>query len=65
MEEYKKIGIQVLEARRLKGWTQEELGKRVGVSARVIGTIERGEKPTTLKTTIAIFKTLELEEIKL
>lgn len=65
MEEIKKIGIQVLEARRLKGWTQEELGDKVGVSARVIGTVERGEKPTTLKTTVEIFRVLGLREIKL
>ena len=32
-------------ARRARGWTQDELGRRVGVDRNVISTWERGHRP--------------------
>jgi transcriptional regulator with XRE-family HTH domain len=36
------LGSQVAQARRARGWTAEELGQRVGVSARTISNLEHG-----------------------
>jgi transcriptional regulator with XRE-family HTH domain len=32
-------------ARRARGWTQDELGRRVGVDRDVVSTWERGHRP--------------------
>ena len=43
--EYKKIGAKILYYRRLKGWTQGELGIMSGVSRARISDIECGKGP--------------------
>ena len=36
------VGELIRAARKARGWTQEELARRAGISARTIGDIERG-----------------------
>lgn len=43
------IGSDIAEARKARGWSQEELGDRAGVSQSVVSYAERG------KTTVAIY----------
>jgi transcriptional regulator with XRE-family HTH domain len=37
------IATNVIRLRHAKGWTQEELADRVGLSARYLGQVERGQ----------------------
>ena len=48
----------IKELRQEKGWSQEELGKLVGVSSRVIGYYESGERfPKAQETLVALAQT--------
>jgi len=38
----KSVGMRIREQRKKKGWTQEDLGKRVSVSPQVVSNWERG-----------------------
>lgn len=49
-----KIGDNVLRLRQAAGWTQSELGERIGLSRSAIGQIERGEVDTSASTLQAI-----------
>ena len=42
--EYKRIGLNILYHRRSKGWTQEMLANKSGVSRSRISDIERGKE---------------------
>lgn len=44
------LGAQIAQTRRARGWTAEELGERVGVSARTISKLEHGSPTVTLGT---------------
>jgi len=39
-------GKEIERLRTLKGWTQDELGEKVGVSGRFIGYLEKGTRKT-------------------
>ena len=41
---YKRIGFNLLKERRLKGWTQEQLAEKSGVSRSRISKIEYGKE---------------------
>lgn len=41
---YKRIGFNLLKKRRLKGWTQEQLAEKSGVSRSRISKIEYGKE---------------------
>ncbi|WP_424768659.1 helix-turn-helix domain-containing protein [Paenibacillus sp. sgz302251] len=44
--------------RKLKGYTQQELAKELGVSVAVLGSLERGTRKTDIKLLGHIAKTL-------
>lgn len=44
------VGRHIRERRLQKSWRQEELGNAVGLSAKYIGAIERGEKCPKLES---------------
>jgi transcriptional regulator with XRE-family HTH domain len=56
--EYKKIGAKILYYRRLKGWTQGELG---GVSRARISDIECGKGPYNIESLMLIAKALDVD----
>ena len=59
--EYKKIGAKILYYRRLKGWTQEELGIMSGVSRARISDIECGKGPYNIESLMLIAKALDVD----
>lgn len=59
--EYKKIGAKILYYRRLKGWTQEELGIMSGVSCARISDIECGKGPYNIESLMLIAKALDVD----
>jgi DNA-binding XRE family transcriptional regulator len=61
----KNFGNRVRELRKLKSYSQEELGYRAGLHRTYIGMIERGEKNITLLNIQKIAKALDIEIYKL
>lgn len=59
------FGMVLAAARRRKGYTQEELGKLIGTSKRVISYFERQAKNPTTETINKLAKVLEMPPEKL
>jgi transcriptional regulator with XRE-family HTH domain len=55
-----RIGAAVAEARRLRGWSQEELAENVSLSRNHVGQIERGERMPSLPAMHALATALGL-----
>ena len=53
------IGKRIRKQREAKGWRQEDLAEKVGLSVTYTGMIERGEKVPKLETFIHIANVLE------
>lgn len=60
-----KFGKRVIELRKTKGITQEELAYRCDIQRSYMGVIERGEKSITLNTIEKIATGLEISIIEL
>ena len=48
--DYAKMGMRIRQIRKAKGWSQEELAKRCGISMSFLGHIERGTRIMSLET---------------
>ena len=62
---YKRIGFNLLKQRRLKGWTQEQLAERSGVSRSRISKMENGKENFNIESLILIAQSLEIDFIEL
>lgn len=60
-----KFGKRVIELRKTKGITQEELAYRCDIQRSYMGVIERGEKSVTLNTIEKIAAGLDVSIIEL
>lgn len=58
---YRKIGTRIRQARKEKGWSQEKLAKKCGVSLNFIGQIERGTRRMSLDTFANLCRELEMD----
>lgn len=63
MEEldYHKIGERIRQARKIKGWSQEKLAKKCGISLNFMGKIERGKRKMSMDTFACLCRILEVE----
>lgn len=52
--DYTKMGMRIREARKVKGWSQDELAKKCGISMSFLGHIERGTRIMSLETFVSI-----------
>jgi transcriptional regulator with XRE-family HTH domain len=59
------VAINVRQLRHEKGWTQEELADRVGLSARYVGQIERAQASMTVTVLGRIAEALKVEASEL
>jgi transcriptional regulator with XRE-family HTH domain len=59
------VAINVRRLRRDRGWTQEDLADRVGLSARYVGQIERAQASMTITVLGRIANAFEVEAAKL
>jgi transcriptional regulator with XRE-family HTH domain len=59
------VAINVRRLRPDRGWTQEDLADRVGLSARYVGQIERAQASMTITVLGRIANALEVEAAKL
>ena len=50
MIDKQRIGAQLLDLRKSRGWTQEYVADRVGVNRSTVSNIERGTRSLTLET---------------
>ena len=61
---YKRIGFNLLKQRRLKGWTQEQLSERSGVSRSRISKMENGKENFNIESLFLIAQSLEIDFIE-
>ena len=61
----KKVGARIVEIRKVKKITQEELVRRTGFELRQIGRIERGEINTSISHLSKIAEALEVPDTEL
>lgn len=57
--DYGKMGMRIRQVRKAKGWSQEELAKKCGISMSFLGHIERGTRIMSLETFVSICSVLE------
>ncbi len=57
--DYSKIGMRIRQARKARGWSQEELAKRCGISMSFLGHIERGSRVMSMDTFASICNELD------
>lgn len=55
---YEKIGMRIRQVRKAKGWSQEELATRCGISMAFLGHIERGTRSMSLETLVSLCREL-------
>ncbi len=48
--DYANIGMRIRQVRKAKGWSQDELAKKCGISMAFLGHIERGRRVMSLDT---------------
>jgi transcriptional regulator with XRE-family HTH domain len=59
-EEIARIGPRIVESRNRRGWSQRELGRRVGVRPARLSRLERAAKPPKLDELIRIARALDV-----
>lgn len=57
--DYSKMGMRIRQVRKTKGWSQDELAKRCGISMSFLGHIERGTRIMSLETFVNICAALD------
>jgi UDP-N-acetylglucosamine 1-carboxyvinyltransferase len=63
LEEIRRIGRIIKEAREAKDWSQKELGHRVHMRQPDISAIESGKQNLTIETLIRIGRVLDINEV--
>ncbi len=56
--DYAKMGMRIRQIRKAKGWSQDDLAKRCGISMSFLGHIERGTRIMSLETFTGICEAL-------
>lgn len=57
--DYTRMGMRIRQVRKAKGWSQDELAKRCGISMSFLGHIERGTRIMSLETFVNICGALD------
>lgn len=57
--DYSKMGMRIRQVRKVKGWSQDELAKKCGISMSFLGHIERGTRIMSLETFVSICEALD------
>ena len=63
-EIYIRIGFNLMKQRRLKGWTQEQLAEKSGVSRSRISKMENGKENFNIESLFLIAQSLEIDFIE-
>lgn len=57
--DYGKIGTRIRQVRKAKGWSQDKLAKKCGISMSFLGHIERGTRIMSIETLNGICEALD------
>lgn len=57
--DYGKMGMRIRQLRKAKGWSQDGLAKKCGISMSFLGHIERGSRIMSLETFVGICDALD------
>ncbi|MDE7310512.1 MAG: helix-turn-helix transcriptional regulator [Eubacterium sp.] len=57
--DYAKMGMRIRQVRKAKGWSQDALAKKCGISMSFLGHIERGTRIMSLETFASICQALD------
>lgn len=57
--DYAKMGMRIRQVRKTRGWSQEELAKKCGISMSFLGHIERGSRIMSMETFASICRALD------
>ena len=52
--DYGRVGMRIRQVRKVKGWSQDELARKCGISMSFLGHIERGTRIMSLETFVKI-----------
>ncbi len=58
---YIEMGTRIRQARKSKGWSQDTLAKRCGISAYFMGHIERGTRRMSMDTFVRLCRALDAD----
>lgn len=58
--DYGKMGMRIRQVRKAKGWSQDELAKKCGISMSFLGHIERGTRIMSMETFVSICLALDV-----
>ena len=59
--DYAKMGTRIRQIRKAKGWSQEKLAKKCGISLNFMGHIERGTRKMSMDTFANLCRELEAD----
>ncbi|MDE6969931.1 MAG: helix-turn-helix domain-containing protein [Eubacterium sp.] len=59
--DYAKMGKRIRQIRKAKGWSQEQLAGRCGISLNFVGHIERGTRKMSIDTFVSLCRELEAD----
>lgn len=59
--DYGKMGMRIRQARKVKGWSQNDLAKKCGISMSFLGHIERGTRIMSLETFVSLCTALDAD----
>ena len=59
--DYGKMGMRIRQVRKIRGWSQDELAKKCGISMSFLGHIERGTRIMSLETFVSICCALDAD----
>lgn len=57
--DYDSMGMRIRQVRKAKGWSQDELAKKCGISMSFLGHIERGSRIMSLETFVSLCAALD------
>ena len=55
------VAGRVIRARKLRGWSQAELGEHIGISQSLVATLESHPEVATIKRVITVMRALDLD----
>ena len=59
--DYTGMGVRIRQVRKAKGWSQDALAKKCGISMSFLGHIERGTRIMSLETFVSICEALDAD----
>lgn len=59
--DYTKMGARIRQVRKAKGWSQDRLAKKCGISLNFMGNIERGTRKMSMDTFASLCRELEMD----